>query len=145
MWRACLLTLVLGVGYQYPATQQASVDLIEFNHFVEKRSGKVLYDQVIVWYYDAEDGEYHVLDWALRDDKDAGFSIRHTPGGTRVTFTRESTVGKSKTVRWVLFSKLYRETYTTYDPEREDRKTHGNKGNLWTSPLDTTDTTKDSQ
>lgn len=134
--------MLCGLPYELPGTQYRSVDLVELNHFVDKKTGKIVYDQCIFWYHDVEDGKYHVLDWILQDVNNATFKIRHNAAGTTATVNRESTLRGTKVVRWVVTGKLFRETYTTFDPEREDRREHGNRGNLWTS-LDIRETTND--
>jgi hypothetical protein len=96
---------------------QESVDLIELNHFYDDL-GRHAYDQVIFYEWSAEYSRYHVIAWSLVEDDP-----------TRLPFRLPAS--KDYLVRWYdrdakchreVRSKLFRESWTQSDPERENKK-----------------------
>lgn len=99
-----LLTLVVG-GMSSPAIQ---VDLIELNHFYDEL-GRHAYDQVILWERSPDYNRFDVCDWWLVECLEEfpckcgeRFVVQH---GARC-----------------ISSKLFRETWTYSDPERDNKK-----------------------
>ena len=94
-----------------------SVDLIELNHFYDDL-GRHTYDQVIFYEWSVEYSRYHVIAWCLVEDDQSRMPVL-LPGGREVQvcwFDRD--VKRTREVH----SKLYLETWTQTDPERENKK-----------------------
>lgn len=98
-------------------TLRESVDLIELNHFYDDL-GRHTYDQVIFYEWSAEYTRYHVLAWCLVEDDQSRMPVM-LPGGREVQVRwYDRDVKRTREVR----SKLFRETWTQTDPERENKK-----------------------
>ncbi len=98
-------------------TLRESVDLIELNHFYDDL-GRHTYDQVIFYEWSVEYSRYHVIAWCLVEEDQTRLPVL-LPGGKEVQvrwFDRD--IKRTREVR----SKLYRETWTQSDPERENKK-----------------------
>jgi hypothetical protein len=94
-----------------------SVDLIELNHFYDDL-GRHTYDQVIFYEWSVEYLRYHVIAWCLVEDDHSRLPTQLP--GSRETQVRwyDRDVRRHREVR----SKLYRETWTQTDPERDNKK-----------------------
>jgi hypothetical protein len=91
-----------------------TVDVIELNHFFDEE-GRPVFDQVIFWEWRQEQEAFHVLAWRLWK------SPAQTP-------ERDWQRGEFRTL-WFDADQLrdvratsYRETWTQFDPELEDRQ-----------------------
>lgn len=97
-------------------TLRESVDLIELNHFYDDL-GRHTYDQVIFYEWSVEYSRYHVLAWCLVEE-DSRMPV-YLPGGREVQVRwYDRDVKRTREVR----SKLFRESWTQTDPERENKK-----------------------
>lgn len=98
-------------------TLRESVDLIELNHFYDDL-GRHTYDQVIFYEWSVEYSRYHVIAWCLVEEDQSRMPVL-LPGGREVQVRwYDRDVKRMREVR----SKLYRETWTQTDPERENKK-----------------------
>ena len=96
-----LATLIaLSIGVPLP-----SCDLVEINHYHPDEH--VAFTQVIAWDWDHQYGRWHAQQWAM---------VRSWDRAGNVT-TIQSDI---KTIR--IRSKLFRETTTRHDPERDNRE-----------------------
>jgi hypothetical protein len=96
-----------------------TVDLIELNHFYD-RQGRHIYDQVIFYERLAGNGEYRVRAWCLVEDRE---SLNRRPqwiasNDMYQVDWLDSDHGVLRTIR----SRLYRESWSHVDPERQDKK-----------------------
>lgn len=94
------LTLVLPVG------RTSRCDIAEINH-VHEVDGTVRFTQLIAWEWLPDLREYHAQDWCYVESWSATETI--------LTYRNRERVGQ---VRF----KIYRETWTTNEPELEDRR-----------------------
>lgn len=98
-------------------TLRESVDLIELNHFYDDL-GRHTYDQVIFYEWSVEYSRYHVLAWCLVEEDQSRLPVL-LPGGREVQVRwYDRDVKRTREVR----SKLFRESWTQTDPERENKK-----------------------
>jgi hypothetical protein len=81
--------------------------MIELNH-VYSNTGSLCFSQVIIWEIDPSTRKFLVMDWQLA----SCIPIQY-PQETRVWFKG-----------WNLRSKIYRESFSHTDPERENIKIH---------------------
>lgn len=110
-----LFSIVLGWSVQL----DERVDLIELNHFHDE-NGKPVYDQIITYEYDPASGDNLTRQWRLYDPKDGLGSLpreHHADGTVRVRW-----FDKDENVFREVKSKLFKESYTQFDPERENKK-----------------------
>ncbi len=83
------------------------VDVIELNHMFDVR-GKPTFDQIIFWDFDPPTGRLHVRAWILSDqDK---YPVMGANGLRSVSW-------KEGKYSRVVVGSLYRESWTTIDPE----------------------------
>ena len=110
----CLFILLLIFGGQ--TKQSESVDLIELNHYTS--SEHYGFSQVIFWEFSPDKRCYIVRDWIMASAVEA--QPRQSSNGHECSVEID---GRKYSVR----SKLFRETFTNYDPERRDLKLHPEK------------------
>ena len=92
---------------------QDEVDVIEVNHYFDAK-GCLVFDQVIFWKWNEWDREFHVIAWRFL--KAPGqIPIRNWRNGQYHTIWHDGSV-----LRHVR-SQAFRETWTQFDPEVEDR------------------------
>ena len=94
-----------------------SVDLIELNHFYDDL-GRHAYDQVIFYEWSPDYRRYHVVAWCLVED-----NLSRMP--TLDHDRRQYSVrwyDKDARVQRVVWSPMFRETWSTTDPERANKK-----------------------
>jgi hypothetical protein len=108
-----LLILILGSGL---GKQPATCDLIELNHFYSEDNGKLAYSQYIAYAWCPTYRRYNVVAWCL--------DSKNTPvkRGDWWWLKWDSFEAKG-----MVRAKLFRETHTTTDPERENKKLHAEK------------------
>jgi hypothetical protein len=107
---------MLWTGYcphELQATGEAAgttFDLVELNHYY--KDGKLDFDQIIFYDYSFQYRRWHVQGYLLVD----GIEPVHPPyrvGGKWKVRTSKGVV------RW---GRMFRETWTTHDPERENKR-----------------------
>lgn len=93
------------------------VDLIELNHFYDKQA-RYVFSQVIFYERLAENGQFRVRSWALVNEQESLTRIpEYNPATEVVTVTMK--LPNDVVVR--LKSRLFRETWTQNDPEKDDK------------------------
>ena len=121
-----ILFLLLGVRAPSFYTEE-NVDLIELNHFYDIKGGHV-YDQVIFYELDPATGKFFVRAWCLTEDNHtAGTSENRRPIKNHTNDLYEvywTDTSHSKPIKRKIKSRLYRESWTQTDPERENKKIH---------------------
>ena len=110
MWVA-LVFLTLSIG----RSQSLQYDMAEFNHYY--RDGKLCFNQVVLYNWSHEHKRWHVEAWWLIEDE---YNLREMPSkvGGRWVMQHDG---------WVIYAKRYRETWTTVDPERENKAIYEEK------------------
>jgi hypothetical protein len=111
------IALIIGVGSQFIAFDH--VDAIELNHFYDTK-GHLVYDQVVFRHWHKSTGRFHVRQWTLIDDRDP-ISKRPIKNEQTGVYSVEYFDTDAKTTRKVV-SRVFRESWTQTDPEREDKK-----------------------
>lgn len=95
-----------------------NVDCIELNHFHD-RAGKMVFEQVIFWDRVPETGRFHVRAWCLVDDT----NVSNRPSKNELNGLYEVVLSSQhQIVLAKITSRLYKESWTTFDPERYDKK-----------------------
>lgn len=98
-----MIALLCVIGSLRFAPEQ--VDLLELNHFFD-RSGRSVFSQVIAWEVDQSTRKYRVRDWAMVEEH----NLPHFVNG-HVRF---------KMRKGLVSSRMFRESWTQTDPERDD-------------------------
>ena len=96
-----LLLLLLAITSGHPLP---NCDLVEINHYYP--NGQHAFTQIIAWDWDAQYRRWHAHQWAIVQDWERTQNV-----------TTIQTI--DQTIK--LESKLFRETTTTNDPERDNR------------------------
>jgi len=96
------------------------VDLIELNHFHDHR-GRLVYDQVIFYERTPTTGRFQVRSWCLANDEQP--NRRPVKNETSGLYQVDWFDTDQQTLRKIT-SRLYRESWSQVDPERENKKVH---------------------
>ena len=98
-----------------------SVDLIELNHQYDKQ-GRLVFDQVVFWERTPTTGRFQVRTWCMVDDREElnRRPIKSEATGLWVVDWKDT----DKRVIRSISSRLFRESWTQNDPERDDKKHH---------------------
>lgn len=112
------LTLILGLQ---PLSQRLwpveYVDMIELNHYFNGKAQHV-YSQVIFYERLAANGHFHVRGWALIEMRESLNRLpQYDPIADKVVVDMITSDGKYTRLE----SRLFKETWTQYDPERLDK------------------------
>lgn len=108
------LALIFSAPYRLATHVRESVDVIELNHFCDKR-GFPVYDQVIFYLLD-EDKRLQVRAWCIAEDGRA--PVRNHQTDIYTVRWKDTDRGVERTVT----SRIYRESWSQIDPERENKK-----------------------
>jgi hypothetical protein len=111
MVRVMLLTIMVAIGHG-SSVHVRHFDLIELNHCYSAEGAKC-FDQVILWDWSPDYRRWHAQHWVM--PYDCNYPEKHGAG--------------THSFRWVdstscieYRAKLYRETWTLGDPERQNLK-----------------------
>lgn len=118
-----LFALIIGLVSNTFGKHEASeyVDLIELNHQYDAR-GRLVFDQVIFYERTPEQGRFQVRAWCLVDDRELH---NRRPVRNEVTaLYRVDSYDADNRLRRTITSRLFRESWTQIDPERENKKAH---------------------
>lgn len=100
------------------------VDCIELNHFCDSR-GKLVFEQVIFWDRVPETGKFHVRAWCMTDDRET--SNRRPVKNEQTGLYQVEWFDTDQRLRRKITSRIYRESWTQVDPEREDQSVHSER------------------
>lgn len=116
---AIVLVLILSVPLKLANTIAESVDCIELNHYFDK-CGKLVYDQVIFYERTPTTGKFQVRAWCLVEDRE---ELNRRPVRNEETGVYQvDWFDSDKRVKRKITSRLFRESWTQLDPERENKK-----------------------
>lgn len=93
-------------------TYEEHIDLIELNHMYNPK-GEAVFDQLIYWERQPNTGKFHVRAWKMFGQD---VSLDTFEKVTVRYYDQDGGVYR------ILRSKLYRESWTQVDPERNDQK-----------------------
>jgi hypothetical protein len=96
------------------------VDAIELNHSFDAR-GRLIYDQLIFWERTPTTGRFQVRAWCLVDDREG---MNRRPLRNDNGLYECDVVDTSERLTRRIVSRLFRESWTHIDPEREDKRLH---------------------
>lgn len=104
---------------------EETTSLIELNHQYDLK-GAAVFDQIIFWERLPETGKYRVRAWTLTDydnkEKRLALDINKSDHIYTVTYFDVDEKANRK-----ITSRLFRESWTQKDPEREDKKLYDEK------------------
>ena len=118
---AIVLVSILSVPLKLANTIAESVDCIELNHFHDQK-GKLVYDQVIFYERAPETGRFRVRAWCLVEDREV--LDRRPVKNEETGVYRVDWFDSDKRVKRKITSRMFRESWTQLDPERENKKVH---------------------
>ena len=96
------------------------VDAIELNHFFDQR-GHLVYDQVVFFERTPTTGRFQVRAWCLVDDRE---TLNRRPLKNDNGLYECFAVDSNERLTRRIVSRVFRESWTQVDPEREDKKRH---------------------
>lgn len=110
-----MLILLLSIVGSLPfeSVVKSQVDLVEVNHMYDDQ-GRLVFDQIIYYDWYRLDNRYHVRDWRLIKSPSQIPSKVHGAGYYQSVWRDGDTIRQIRT-------KIVRETWTTFDPEIEER------------------------
>ena len=115
-----MITLIALLSIPLNLTTREHVDAIELNHFFDQR-GHLVYDQVVFFERTPTTGRFQVRAWCLVDDRE---TLNRRPllndNGLYECFAVDSNERLTRRI----VSRVFRESWTQFDPEREDKKRH---------------------
>lgn len=92
------------------------VDCLEVNTVYDPKDGRTKFEQVLIWERLPANGQYRIREWYMLTEMNSIGIPYKTEGGQweAVVPTKKGSVK--------VYTDLYRETETPYDPERLDQK-----------------------
>jgi hypothetical protein len=115
-----MIALIALLSIPLSLTTHEHVDAIERNHFYDQR-GRLVYDQVIFWERTPATGRFQVRAWTLADDN--LLTNRRPVQNDNGLYSCEIVDSSERLTRRIV-SRVYRESWTQVDPERDDKKRH---------------------
>jgi hypothetical protein len=109
-----LAYLLLAILPSPPVAAVDRCDLVELNHFYDEM-GRLVFDQVIFYDWSDDEARFNVRAWRLGKHPSQLPFRDWESGGYRVTWLDGDRLRD-------VFSAHYRETWTQYDPELEERE-----------------------
>ncbi len=111
---AIFITLISLSSSSSPFELTDRVDLIELNHHYDA-CGNHSFDQLIFWEIDPATERFRVRAWKMQNDVDAHPLEVNGTYQIRITNNGSTTLVQSR---------MFRESWTQIDPERNDKKRH---------------------
>jgi hypothetical protein len=108
---ALLMTVLSGAQSRVAHVER--VDLLEVNHY-RVPSCESYAIQIIAWEWDAEHRRYNVVAWMMQTDEMPNYPRQLRSGYWRTTWINGCLVE----------ARIFRETWTEYDPERHNAIVH---------------------
>jgi hypothetical protein len=113
------ILVLSAIGIKQFGAAFESVAAIELNHFYDQR-GNNIYDQVIFYEKSPEDGRLRVRSWCLVDD--AKELNRRPVKNYNANTTEVDWYDTDNKILRKISSRIFRESWTQIDPERENKK-----------------------
>ena len=119
-----MITCILALLFSNPITCVETVeyvDLIELNHYYDSKA-RLVFEQVIFWDRSPMNGRFQVRAWCMVEDRDL-----HNRRPVKNEANRLYCVewqDKEQGMQRRITSRLYRESWTHHDPERDDKAKH---------------------
>ena len=104
-----MLKILIAIALEINSIHRVNVDLIELNH-QHSTDGLIKFDQVIIWKWSPDYRRYDAQHWFIPH--------RPTEFPTKTGSLYQCSAPNPTTT--IFQSKLYRETWTNHDPEREN-------------------------
>lgn len=115
-----MILLIALLSIPLNLTTHEHVDAIELNHFFDQR-GHLVYDQVVFFERTPTTGRFQVRAWCLVDDREA---LNRRPEKNDNGLYECFMVDSNERLTRRIVSRVFRESWTQIDPEREDKKRH---------------------
>ena len=100
--------------------KEECVDCIEMNHFYDHR-GRLVFDQVIFYERTPTTGRFRVKAWCLANDEQPN---RRPVKNETSELYQVDWFDTDKRMHRKITSRLYRESWSQIDPERENKRVH---------------------
>ena len=119
----CACAIAIGNPLRHKPPEVVNVvDIIELNHKYDD-NGKLTFSQLIFWRWDVVDRMFHVASWRMVDEH---HYVRRQGMGFEDREVRDLLHGVV-----ITRAHSYRETWTHYDPELEDKKLFPDDRRRW--------------
>jgi hypothetical protein len=115
-----VIVLIALLSIPLNLTTHEHVDAIELNHFFDQR-GHLVYDQLVFWERTPTTGRFQVRAWCLVDDREA---INRRPLKNDNGLYECFAVDSNERLTRRIVSRVFRESWSQTDPEREDKRFH---------------------
>lgn len=115
-----MIVLIALLSIPLNLTTHEHVDAIELNHFFDQR-GHLVYDQLVFWERNPANGRFQVRAWCLVDDRE---TLNRRPLKNDNGLYECFAVDSNERLTRRIVSRVFRESWSQTDPEREDKKHH---------------------
>lgn len=115
-----MIALIALLSIPLRVTTHEHVDAIELNHFFDQ-CGHLVYDQIIFYEQNPANGRFQVRAWCLVDDRE---TLNRRPVKNDNGLYECFAVDSNERLTRRIVSRVFRESWTQVDPEREDKKRH---------------------
>lgn len=115
-----MILLIALLSVPLNLTTHEHVDAIELNHSFDAR-GHLVYDQVILFERTPTTGRFQVRAWYLADDRE---TLNRRPLLNNNGLYECFVVDSNERLTRRIVSRVFRESWSQIDPEREDKKRH---------------------
>lgn len=109
-----LSVTALSTGHEHSLTARQRVDLIELHHSYDE-VGRHVFDQLVFYEWSHKRGTYRVIAWRMVKREAQLPKRTFTPLGYRCLWQDDGVLRE-------IWSPLFRETWSQFDPERANRK-----------------------
>lgn len=117
-----MLALILALGITSPALGEASVDMIELNHVLDKKTARPIYSQIIFWRNVHHPKMEMIPVGFVIANKLPDLPVRDSRGGAITYVYRSGIAGSEGQKRIAVRSRLYKVSVTSFDVEAEAKQ-----------------------
>lgn len=117
-----MLVLMLIFGVTNPVLDETSVDMIELNHVLDKKTAKPIYSQIIFWRNVHHPKITMVPVGFVIANKLADLPVKDANGGAITYVYRSGFAGSETPKRVIVRSKLYKVSTSSFDVEAEAKQ-----------------------
>ena len=118
---------IFALLWDMPSRSTEHVSCIELNYFHDTK-GNLAFTQVILWEITPTTGKFQVRAWCMVNDREA--SNRRPVKNEQTGIYQVDWYDAGQKTQRKITSRLYRESWTVVDPERDDLKRHPNDSRI---------------
>lgn len=117
-----MILLLIAFGVASPILDEASVDMIELNHVLDKKTARPIYSQIIFWRNVHHPKMEMIPVGFVIANKLPDLPVRDSRGGAIAYVYRSGIAGSEGQKRIAVRSRLYKVSVTSFDVEAEAKQ-----------------------